>query len=103
VVDGSVTIDGNTTVTATFTQNEYTLTVNVVGNGSVSRSKAGPYHYADSVQLTATPAPGWVFSGWSGGLTSIESTVVIVMDGNKNVTATFTFVGFPTYLPLVVR
>ena len=32
----SITIDGNKTVTATFTQNEYTLTINTVGNGTVS-------------------------------------------------------------------
>ena len=33
----TVTINGNKTVTATFTQNTYTLTVNVVGSGSVAK------------------------------------------------------------------
>ena len=37
-------------MTATFTQDEYALTVTAVGTGSVSRSdKAAPYHLGDVV------------------------------------------------------
>ena len=32
----TITLNGNKTVTATFTQNTYTLTVNTVGSGSVA-------------------------------------------------------------------
>jgi len=78
-----VTITGNTTVTATFTDNHYTLTVNVVGSGTVAKSPdQATYHYGDVVTLTATPAAGWTFSGFSPA-----SPVTIA--GNTTVTATF--------------
>jgi hypothetical protein len=46
----------------TITRPTYTLDVNVYGNGSVTRSNAGPYHLNDEVILTATPDLGWSFA-----------------------------------------
>ncbi|TFH13035.1 hypothetical protein E4H04_12700, partial [Candidatus Bathyarchaeota archaeon] len=70
---------------------QYTLTVNTVGSGSVSKSpNQASYASGSSVTLTATPASGYVFSGWSGALTGSTNPRSIVMDGNKQVTATFT-------------
>jgi uncharacterized repeat protein (TIGR02543 family) len=87
----SVTMDGDKAVTATFTEIEYTLTVNVAGSGSVSRNNAGPYHYGDVVQLTASPGTGYSFTGWSGGLSGSSNPATITMNGDKAVTATFTY------------
>ena len=81
----SVTMDADKTVTATFTQDEYTLTINTVGNGSVTRSNPGPYHYGDVVNLTATPDAGWSFGGWSANATGGSVTI----NANTIVTATF--------------
>ncbi len=67
----TLTITGDTTVTATFTPTEeYTLTVNCVGNGQVDKNpdKGAHYHYGDLVTLTAVADPGWGFVGWSGDL-----------------------------------
>jgi uncharacterized repeat protein (TIGR02543 family) len=69
---------------------EYTLTVNIVGNGIVNRDDPGPYNYGDIVQLTAAPDSGWTFSGWSGDMSGSDNPDSITMDGNKSVTATFT-------------
>jgi uncharacterized repeat protein (TIGR02543 family) len=88
----SVTIDGNKAVTATFTQNIYTLTISISGQGVVNRGTPGPYHYGDVVQLNAVAGPGWVFSGWSGGLSGTTNPQTITIDGNKSVTAKFTHV-----------
>jgi hypothetical protein len=86
----TATINGPGTITATFTQNEYTLTVTVVGSGSVVKSpNQATYHYGDVVQLTANAASGWSFSGWSGDLTGSANPDSITIDGNKAVTATF--------------
>lgn len=85
-----VNMTGSKTVTATFTQNQYTLTVNTVGQGSVGRNNTGPYHYGDVVQLSATPTIGWSFDHWSGDLTGSTNPDTIVVDANKTVTATFT-------------
>jgi len=42
------------------------------------------------VTLTATPASGWAFAGWSGDITSSDNPLTITMDANISVTATFT-------------
>jgi uncharacterized repeat protein (TIGR02543 family) len=84
----TITMDGNKAVTATFTQNEYTLTILVVGEGTVSLGN-GTYLSGASVSLMATSSAGWSFSGWSGDASGTGNTI-IVMDGNKAVTATFT-------------
>ena len=87
VVAGQVTVNDDTTVTVTFTQDEYTLTIDIVGNGMVARDPdQGTYHYGDIVTLTATPDPGWNFGGWSGNV--VGGSVII--NGNTTVTATFT-------------
>jgi len=86
----TITMNGSKTVTATFTQNFYTLTVNVDGSGSVTLNVSGPYTYGSAVMLTATASTGWSFSTWSGDLTGSQNPAVIVIDGNKTVTATFT-------------
>jgi len=86
----TITMDSNKTVTATFTALQYTLTVNIVGGGSVNLNVTGPYGYGDVVELTAVPDAGWSFSGWSVDLTGSNNPETITMDSNKTVTATFT-------------
>ena len=85
----TVTMGGPKSVTATFTQDEYELTVNIVGSGTVSQDLLPPYHLNDVVTLTPLPSPGWSFAGWSGDVTGTDNHTII-MDGPKNVTATFT-------------
>jgi hypothetical protein len=89
VVDSTVTIHGNTTVTATFVAAEYTLTIEKAGNGTVTPDKIPPYHMDDVVVLTAVADEGWTFSSWTG-CTGVENTCSVTMDSNKTVTATFT-------------
>jgi hypothetical protein len=86
----TITIDGNETVTATFTKNEYTLTVNTVGNGSVTKNPdQATYSYGDAVELTAAPDVGWSFDSWSGDMSGSANPETITLDGNETVTATF--------------
>jgi uncharacterized repeat protein (TIGR02543 family) len=88
----SIIMNANKTVTANFAQNpdEYTLTLNFSGQGSVGQYPQKPiYDTGDAVQLTATPASGWSFSGWSGDLTGSANPATVAMNNNKNVTATF--------------
>jgi FtsP/CotA-like multicopper oxidase with cupredoxin domain/fibronectin type 3 domain-containing protein len=77
---------------------EYSLTVNIVGSGSVSVNGSSPYPAGSVVQLTATPAAGWMFSGWSGDLSGSTNPEYLLMDSNKTVTATFTEIPTPTTL-----
>ena len=92
----SLTVTSNTEVTATFTQDHYTLTVNVVGAGcSVSKNPdQATYTYGSSVALTPTAAPGWTFIGFSANVVGGSVTV----NSNTEVTATFTQDHFKTKL-----
>jgi len=84
-----VIIAGNITVTATFIQEEYTLSASTVGSGSVTRNAIGPYYLGDVVELTAVPDVGWRFTGWSGDLTGNTNPATITVTGNMSVTANF--------------
>jgi hypothetical protein len=86
----TLSITGNMSVTVTFTQDVYTLTINLVGNGVVNLNSSGPYHYGDTVQLTANPTVGWSFDHWSSDLSGSTNPTTILINGNKAVTATFT-------------
>ena len=89
-------MNGNETVIATFTQNLYTLATQITGQGNVlvrvQYSQQTTWASGSIVQLTATAAPGWTFSSWSGS-TDIASTsanpTTITMNSNETVTATF--------------
>jgi len=67
----------------------YTLTVNVVGSGSVNRNPAPPYYLDDVVTLTAVPDESWEFAGWSGAVTGSTNPISVTMNSHKTVTATF--------------
>jgi large repetitive protein len=83
-------VDANKSCTATFAQNEYTLTANTVGSVSVTKNpNQSTYHYGDVITLTAVPAANWLFSNWSGDLTGIVNPTPFTISGNNVVTATF--------------
>lgn len=59
------TVNGNRTLVANFTQQQYTITAiaDPLIGGNVTGS--GQYHYGDNCILTATPNDGYVFSAWT--------------------------------------
>jgi uncharacterized repeat protein (TIGR02543 family) len=88
-------MNGDKNVTASFSSDEYTLKVNNVGSGYVTKNPSKSfYYYGDVVSLTAYPLAGYAFSGWSGDLSGSTNPATITIISNKNVTATYTFVGF---------
>ncbi len=87
----NIVMDGNKSVTAVFVQDQYTLTTNVTGLGSIALDPpGGTYLSGTSVQVTANAATGWHFDHWTDDLTGATNPSNIVMDGNKSVTAVFT-------------
>jgi len=101
----AVTMDQARSVTATFVQ-QFPLTVSgaASGTGTVTSAPTGinctstagaasgtctaNYNSGAGVTLTATPATGSVFSGWSGDCTGSGSCLVNMTAG-RSVTATF--------------
>jgi Divergent InlB B-repeat domain len=77
-----------------------TLTVNVEGDGDGTVTSSPPgincgtdcsetYEFGTGVTLTAEPALGVTFAGWSGACTGSTSTCTLQMNGPRFVTATF--------------
>jgi len=94
-------LDSEKTAEATFTLNQYTLTVNKAGTGTgtVTSTPAGincggdcneDYNHGTVVTLTATPGSFSTFSGWSGDCSGTNPTTNVTMNANKTCTATFT-------------
>ena len=67
---------------------KFTLTVSATEGGSVDTT-GGSFDAGTSVNLTATPQNGYVFSGWSGDSTADENTITITVNGNLTITANF--------------
>ena len=75
------------------TVTSYVLTTTVAQSaaGSISRSPdASSYAPGTVVTLAASPASGYVFTGWSGALTGKKNPATVTMDADRNVTAFFT-------------
>jgi len=92
----TMTIDANYTMTANFSQVNYTLSLSKSGNGSVkvngvlqSLPWSGTFSSGSTVQLEAVSDTGWRFSYWSGDLSGSTNPTSITMNGNRTVTAYF--------------
>ena len=97
----SVTMDSDKSVTANFTINTYSLTVNKNGTGSgvVTSSPpgincgavcSGSFDYATDVSLSSAASTGSSFGGWTGGGCTGTNECTVRMDEIKTVTAAFT-------------
>jgi uncharacterized repeat protein (TIGR02543 family) len=87
----SILMTSNKTITAHFTEDAYTLTINIDGNGTVTKDPDQEYYaYGTLVELTATPDTGCDFSYWSGNISGSGNPITINMISDKEVTAHFT-------------
>jgi len=95
----TVTMDTDKKVTADFRAiAQYSVTINVVGAGSVAVDPPGGVYYNGTVvTLTATPAAGSVFSGYSGGFKGWMNIETMTVDSNKILTATFSTLPTPRF------
>ena len=98
----SVTMNAAASVTATFTAQPLSFTLSVskagTGSGTVTSSPAGincgadcseAYSAGTVVTLTASPASGSTFSGWSGAGCSGTGACTVIVTSNATVTAGF--------------
>ncbi|MFH1771784.1 MAG: fibronectin type III domain-containing protein [Candidatus Omnitrophota bacterium] len=73
---------------------QYTLTVNKIGSGTVTFDPSGGiYNEGDIVTVVAGPQEGYKFIGFSGDLSGSEPKKDITIDGDKSVTAVFDWLG----------
>ena len=90
----SIIMNDNKAVTAVFTElppGQFVLSVTTSGAGTVDLNPPGGiYSDGTPVTLTANPAAGWEFYGWSGDLSGATNPAMVVMDADKDIHAIFT-------------
>jgi len=85
-----VTMDANKTIAALFAINTYSISVKVSGSGSIAKSPDQDiFSYGTSVQLIATPAAGWKFTGWIEDLTTVTNPVTLIVSRTHSIVAEF--------------
>ena len=89
----TVTMSGNISLTANFHQiTYYTVAVNIIptGAGTVARDPPSiSYPAGTQVILTATPAAGYRFSGWTGVMNEPNTAIMVTMNSDLTLTANF--------------
>ena len=97
-----VTVEGDTTLTATFAINQYIVAAMVTpdASGSVNGVPAEAVDHGTELSLTAVPATGYHFVSWSNGAT--EPTIVITVVSDTTLTATFEANAAGTYTVSVI-
>jgi uncharacterized repeat protein (TIGR02543 family) len=78
-------------VTANFVKaGPFNVTVTKIGSGTVALNPPDSvYDGGTSVTVTATAAPGFKFTGWTGAFTGTTNPVQLTITANMNLTATF--------------
>lgn len=92
----TINMTGNKTVTATFTKNQYTLTVGTVGYGTTNATGTTMYNAGLVVSVQAYPSSGWIFSNWlvNGSNVGSANPYTLTLNGNTNLTALFASAAF---------
>jgi uncharacterized repeat protein (TIGR02543 family) len=94
-VDGYDGAPGNISLSVAFTPASYNLavTTNPTSAGSVNVNplpdQNGKFAPGSVVTLTASPAAGYAFSGWTGSLSTSNNPFSLAMNSDKTVTAGF--------------
>ena len=85
----TLTINADVGLDATFTRKQYTVTTQAqpVAGGAVTGG--GTFDAGSSVQLTAMPAPGYVFTTWQGCTSATTICTIADLEANTQVTANF--------------
>lgn len=100
----TITVTSNKNITANFIPRVYyTVAVQISGNGSVTKSpEQANYSAGSTVTLTATPATGYQFDGWTGDASGTINPLSISVNSNKNITASFSLIPPPPLFSNIV-
>ncbi|HPO16640.1 MAG TPA: hypothetical protein PLI09_24600, partial [Candidatus Hydrogenedentes bacterium] len=89
------TMDGPKYITGVFVEIvTFTLTTQVVGEGTVDPAGTNSYVMGTSVEITAAPAQGWHFVEWQGNASGSENPLTIQIENNLTITAVFALTNY---------
>ena len=88
----TVIVSGDMNVFAVFSPPlQYQIYPWIVGSGSIEYEPQGPmYDPGTSVEITAVPSDGWLFSNWGGQWAGSNNPDTVVMDSNLSIEVNFT-------------
>lgn len=85
-----ITIDGNKSVAAIFTEAQYDVDLATEGNGSINiEPSKDSYSYGDEIEITADPDELAVFKEWGGDLSGDNNPETVTVTGDMNIIAIF--------------
>ena len=86
----NVTMNADLVVTGNFVAYPtYSITLTTNGSGGIGLNPPGGSYLSNTmVTATATPAAGWVFTGWSGATTATTNPVSFPVDASGTLTGT---------------
>ena len=93
----TITVDNDLRLTANFEKKKYSLTVNIEGEGTVTKEivnggKSTDYDSGSIVKLTAVPNDGYAHMRWrNNGVLDTLNPIQITIDDNKNVDVNFDY------------
>lgn len=96
-----ITMTKSKAITAVFEKVNYSLTIELIGQGTVNqeivlaKSSSTDYESGTTVKLTAVPDDEWEFVGWSGDHEGTENPIQLTMDKAKTITAKFEMKSYP--------
>lgn len=86
----TVIMDGHKEITGRFVIRKYDLTVQITGDGTVTRDPDLPrYEHGTEVKLTASADDHFEFAKWEGALETTAASGTLTMDADKTAHATF--------------
>ncbi|MFJ9523450.1 M12 family metallo-peptidase [Kitasatospora sp. NPDC101801] len=94
----SVAVDADSVLEARYAPIDCALTLRTqpADGGTATADRPAPYRCGSTVTLTATPAPGWTFTGWNSenapprrGIVSTTPVHQLTLDQDTEMTATF--------------
>ncbi|QNT76158.1 InlB B-repeat-containing protein [Dehalogenimonas etheniformans] len=68
---------------------QYTVNISTLGSGTTSPQGVRTALAGSTMTVTAVPASGFTFAGWTGSITSANQTIDFVVNSNINLQATF--------------